>query len=137
MMELVYETHAMTTDNEAGLATGWLPGRLSEQGRADARRLGERRRDDEIELVVTSDLRRAVETAEIAFAGSEIPLRRDRRLRECDYGELNGRPVAEIDAQRVQRVDRPFAGGESYRDVVARPRASSRTCCQRDRHGFS
>ena len=122
MIELVYETHSLTTDNEEGLATGWLPGRLSERGRELARALGERRRDDDLAAVISSDLARAVETAEIAFAGSGIPVREDRRLRECNYGELNGRPVAEIDAERVRRIDEPFPGGESYREVVDRTR---------------
>jgi broad specificity phosphatase PhoE len=40
--------------------------------------------------VFTSDLARAVQTAEIAFAGSDLPIRRDQRLRECNYGRLNG-----------------------------------------------
>jgi hypothetical protein len=31
-VEIVYETHATTTDNEASVATGWLPGQLSDQG---------------------------------------------------------------------------------------------------------
>ena len=123
MIELVYETHSLTTDNEAGIATGWIPGLLSERGRAAAQALGERRRDDGIEVVFTSDLRRAVETAEIAFAGSGLPVRQDPRLRECNYGELNGRPVAELDAQRLRRVETPFPGGESYHDVVERTRS--------------
>ena len=120
MIELVYETHSMTIDNETGLATGWLPGRLSETGRELARALGKRRRDDGLAAVFTSDLARAVETAEIAFEGSGVPVREDWRLRECNYGELNGRPVAEIDAEKPRRIDEPFPGGESYRDVVAR-----------------
>lgn len=32
-MRIVFETHATSTDNEAGIATGWLSGRLSAQGR--------------------------------------------------------------------------------------------------------
>jgi broad specificity phosphatase PhoE len=120
MIELVYETHSMTIDNETGVATGWLPGHLSETGRELARALGERRRDDVLAVVFTSDLARAVETAEIAFEGSGIPVREDWRLRECNYGERNGRPVPEIDAERLRRIDEPFPGGESYRDVVAR-----------------
>ena len=120
MLELVYETHSMTTDNEEGLATGWLPGRLSETGRELARALGERRRDDGLATVFTSDLARAVETAEIAFGGTEIPVREDSRLRECNYGELNGRPVPEIDAEKLRRIDEAFPGGESYRDVADR-----------------
>jgi broad specificity phosphatase PhoE len=122
VIELVYETHSITTDNEAGIATGWLPGRLSESGKDKARALGGRRREDGIELVFSSDLARAVETAEIAFAGSSVLIRQDARLRECNYGELNGHPVAEIDAERLSRIDTPFPSGESYRDVVVRTR---------------
>lgn len=70
----------------------------------------------------TSDLRRAVETAEIAFGGSGIPVFEDRRLRECDYGELNGMPTARLEAERSRRIDEPYPGGESYRDVVERVR---------------
>jgi broad specificity phosphatase PhoE len=122
LIELVYETHSTSTHNEAGIATGWLEGELSAHGREQARALGERRRDDGIAVVYTSDLGRAIETAEIAFAGSDIERRQDPRLRECNYGELNGHPVAEIDALRASRVDEPFPGGESYREVVERTR---------------
>lgn len=31
-IEIIYETHATTIDNEAGIATGWLPGQLSAPG---------------------------------------------------------------------------------------------------------
>ncbi len=116
----MYETHATTTDNEAGIATGWLPGELSDQGVDDARELGKRRRGDRIDAVYTSDLARAVTTAEIAFAGRAIPIFQDWRLRECNYGELNGAGVARIDAGRRHGVDVPFPGGESYRDVADR-----------------
>jgi len=118
-VELVYETHSVTTDNEAGIATGWLPGKLSEAGRRYATELGERRRDDSIAVVFCSDLARAVETAEIAFAGSGIPIQLDERLRECNYGELNGMPVAQLAEERLRCIDTPFPGGQSYRDVVA------------------
>jgi broad specificity phosphatase PhoE len=119
---LVYETHSLTLDNERGFATGWLPGELSPRGREGARELGERRRDDGIAAVFTSDLRRAVETVEIAFEGSVMPIHQDARLRECDYGELNGAPVAEVEAIRAYCIERPFPGGESYTDVVSRTR---------------
>ena len=120
---VVYETHALTLDNEAGVATGWLPGELSPAGRGLAAELGRRRRDDGLAGVFSSDLRRAVETVEIAFAGSPLPRRLDPRLRECDYGELNGAPVARIDAEKMRRVDESFPGGESYRQVVGRMRS--------------
>ena len=117
-VDIVYETHSLTEDNEKGIATGWLPGRLSERGRRFAAELGARRRDTGLAMVFVSDLRRAVETAEIAFADTAIPIRQDPRLRECDYGELNGCPVAVLAAERARHVDNPFPGGQSYRQVI-------------------
>ena len=118
-VEIVFETHAISEDNERGLATGWLPGRLSADGRDGARVLGARRRDDAIDAVFVSDLRRAVETAEIAFADRAVPAFLDWRLRECDYGELNGAPVAAVH-DRAAYLDTPYPGGESWRDAVTR-----------------
>ena len=120
VVRIVFETHSLTVDNERGVATGWLGGALSAHGRALARELGERRRDDRIDAVFSSDLARAVETAEIGFGATDIPVFLDWRLRETDYGELNGAPGDAIAAGRAQRVDVPFPGGESYRDAVAR-----------------
>ncbi|MEP6910228.1 MAG: histidine phosphatase family protein [Actinomycetota bacterium] len=120
MIEIVYETHSTTTHNEAGIATGWLEGELSDVGHQQAHALGERRRNDGLAAVFTSDLARAVQTAEIAFRDSEIPVMSDPRLRECNYGELNGRPAADVHAERPHRIDEPYPGGESYSDVVGR-----------------
>jgi 2,3-bisphosphoglycerate-dependent phosphoglycerate mutase len=120
VVRIVFETHSLTVDNERGLATGWLGGALSARGRDLAEELGERRRDDGIDTVFVSDLARAVETAEIAFAATGIPVRLDWRLRELDYGELNGAPADAIATERSRRVDLPFPGGESYRGAVAR-----------------
>ncbi len=52
-------------------------------------------------------------------AAATCPVRVDARLRECDYGRLNGCPVAELERVRLDHVDVPFpGGGQSYRDVV-------------------
>ncbi|WP_042389978.1 histidine phosphatase family protein [Streptacidiphilus melanogenes] len=119
-LEIVYETHSTTTDNEAGIATGRLPGRLSELGRRQAAELGARRRGGGFAAVFTSDLHRAVETARIAFPDGEPPVHQDVRLRECDYGDLNGAPATLVAAQRTARIDDPFpGGGQSYRQVLA------------------
>lgn len=119
-VDIIYETHSWSEDNEHGIATGWLPGRLSERGRLLAAELGQRHRDDAISGVYTSDLARAVETASIAFAGTNVPIVRDARLRECNYGVLNGAPAAQVHAEQLRRLDEPFPEGESYRQVIAR-----------------
>jgi broad specificity phosphatase PhoE len=62
-IEVVFETHELSEDNERGIATGELPGRLSAVGRCNAAEIGRRRRGDGITAVFTSDQRRAAETA--------------------------------------------------------------------------
>jgi 2,3-bisphosphoglycerate-dependent phosphoglycerate mutase len=119
-IELVFETHSTTVDNERGRATGWLPGQLSDQGQAQARELGRRRSTDQITAVFSSDLARAAQTASIAFAGSAIPMLLDWRLRECDYGRRNGMPAAELHAGRRAYLNRPYPGGESWRQAATR-----------------
>jgi broad specificity phosphatase PhoE len=116
VLELIYETHATTLDNEAGTATGWLPGALSEAGREQALELGARRRD--VDAVFSSDLGRALETVAIAFFDVDVPILHDWRLRECDFGALNGAPIEELELEKHAEV--PFPGGESYADVFAR-----------------
>jgi broad specificity phosphatase PhoE len=118
--EIVFETHSWSEDNDRGIATGWLPGRLSPRGQELAAELGQRRRHDRIAAVFTSDLRRAAETADIAFSGTAIPALYDWRLRECDYGERNGMPAAELHEHRDKYLDEPYPGGESWRQAVHR-----------------
>jgi broad specificity phosphatase PhoE len=97
-----------------------LPGQLSAQGQELARQLGQRREDDGINAVFSSDLARAAQTASIAFGQSAIPVLHDWRLRECDYGQCNGMPVAALHAGRREHLDQPYPGGESWRQAVAR-----------------
>ena len=118
MLEIIFETHSISLDNERGIATGWNDGALSEAGKRAAQELGLRHRAQPPSAVFTSDLGRAVETAEIAFGATDIPIVRDPRLRECNYGELNGTPVERIEAERAAHISTPFPGGQSYRQVV-------------------
>jgi 2,3-bisphosphoglycerate-dependent phosphoglycerate mutase len=119
-VEVIFETHSLTEDNEVGRATGWLDGRLSERGKLLAAELGERRRHDGLSAVFVSDLGRAVETAEIAFGGTRLPVYREWRLRECNYGAMNGILREQRDREGPQTLGEPFPGGESWREAVRR-----------------
>lgn len=118
--QIVFETHAWSEDNEQGIASGWHDSRLSERGRVLAGALGARRRGDGIQAVFTSDLGRAIETARVAFANAPMPILYDWRLRECDYGDWNGRLAAELHHDRRRYLDEPYPGGESWRQAIQR-----------------
>ena len=117
-VKVVFETHSWSTDNAAGIASGWNGGQLSERGRALAKELGRRRRGDGMDAIFSSDLQRAVETAASAFSGVRIPIYFDPRLRECNYGDWNGTQVANLLGKRRQFITTPYPNGQSYQDVV-------------------
>jgi len=119
-VNVVFETHSWSTDNDIGTATGWNHGRLSERGRKLAAELGDRRRDDGVALVFTSDLARALETAQIAFAGTGIPILSDWRLRECNYGSQNGMSAKQLHRERTNFLFQPYPDGESWEMALER-----------------
>jgi broad specificity phosphatase PhoE len=120
MIKVVFETHSLSEDNEAGIASGWSHSLLSAGGREAARQVGERRTSDGIAAVFASDLRRAAETAQIAFADTTIPVFLDWHLRECDYGERNATPADRHARDRQDFLHVPYPGGESWRQAVTR-----------------
>lgn len=119
MVTLTYFVHGTTTDNEARLATGWLPGELSELGIAQSKALKEKVARKAFDVIFSSDLARAIQTAEIFF-GKHVAIP-DARLREANYGDWNGKPHTFKDTMH-DFVSEPFPNGESYEDVEARLR---------------
>ena len=95
-MNVYFTTHSTSEDNEAGIASGWKDVELSELGVQQSIELGERFKTVSFDLICCSDLKRAVDTARIAF-GSRVPLVIDDRLREVNFGDLNGSPEIAVD----------------------------------------
>lgn len=121
-MKITYFVHSITTDNETGLATGWLQGELSDEGIKRAKAQTADLQSREFDAVFCSDLKRAMDSTELFFAG-KFPVFVDWRLRECNYGDLDGRPAKEFKKDReLEYVDVPYSGGESYKDVEHRMR---------------
>jgi len=104
--------------------------RLTSRGREQARQAAQRIADDlaasglGADLVLTSDLARAVETAEILADVLGCELQLDARLREQHLGTLEGRSYDETfaiaDTIDWSTADQPVAGGESLRQVYDR-----------------
>ena len=66
-VKIIYFVHGTTTDNLQKLSTGWMPGELSEKGIEQSIALREHINFDEIDLVITSDLKRAIDSAEHVY----------------------------------------------------------------------
>jgi broad specificity phosphatase PhoE len=112
--------HGETAWTITGQHTGRTDLPLTERGEEMARRLGERLEGSTFAKVLTSPLRRAVRTCELAGFGAVAQT--DRDLLEWDYGEYEGRLTVDILAERPdwQLFLDGCPGGESPEQVAAR-----------------
>lgn len=121
MTRLLLIRHAEPEADARGRCYGRLDVGLSPAGVARAKHLADSLSDVELERVFVSPRRRAVQTA-AALGGSPIV---DDRLRELDFGELEGRTYDEIERERPtffrRWMETPtrvrFPGGESYAEL--------------------
>lgn len=120
MIRVKYFVHGTTTDNASKLCSGWKEAMLNELGKEQAENLGNvsRKRQDDFEIVFTSDLKRAIESSNIAFPNVEKII--DNRLRECNYGNLDGKHKSLVIYE--EHINEPFPNGESLKDVEKRVR---------------
>ncbi len=117
-VKIMYFVHGTTTDNAAKLCSGWKEAMLNDLGKEQALSLGSvsRERGDKFDVVITSDLKRAVESSNIAFP--EYDKITDSRLRECNYGDLDGEHKNLVIYE--DHIDEAFPNGESLKDVEKR-----------------
>ena len=120
MVTIIFESHATSLDNEAGLSSGNYDIALSELGKQQARELKERYVNEHFDAVFCSDLQRSYKTAEIAFADRGFPIIKDKRLEECDYGDLTRHPSSEVELAKVNHIVKSFPNGESYEQAAER-----------------
>lgn len=119
-IKIMYFVHGTTTDNASKLCSGWKEAMLNELGKEQAENLGRvsRERGDIFDVMFTSDLKRAIDSSNIAFPS--VDKIRDNRLRECNYGDLDGEHKSLVIYE--EHVDLKFPNGESLKDVENRMR---------------
>jgi 2,3-bisphosphoglycerate-dependent phosphoglycerate mutase len=131
MALLVLIRHGESQWNLENRFTGWTDVPLTDKGRAEARRAGEKIRHIRFDKAYTSVLKRAIDTLDIVLRVIEqvgIPVQYDQALNERHYGELQGLNKAETaekyGKEQVHIWRRSYdvapPGGESLKDTAAR-----------------
>lgn len=131
MATLVLVRHGESQWNLENRFTGWIDVPLTDKGREEARRAGEKIKGIKFDKAYTSVLKRAIETLEIilkVIGAEKIPIEKDPALNERHYGDLQGLNKAETakkygDEQvHIWRRSYDVAppGGESLKDTAAR-----------------
>jgi glucosyl-3-phosphoglycerate phosphatase len=132
MKNLYVVAHPEAQHTVEDVVGGWYNSRLTSHGRAQADRIGKTlarriRASSRPAQLVSSDLSRCAEAAEIVGRHIEMPARLDIRLREISFGEAEGRPNFWLAARQVPAPDHdrldhrgPISGAETRREVATR-----------------
>jgi probable phosphoglycerate mutase len=124
--------HGQTEWWQGNRFAGWTDVALTELGLAQGEKLGRWAATTTLSRVVSSDLRRAWQTAEPAAAAAGLSVEQDPRLREMNFGDAEGMTAEELTAAYPQ-VDRDFRatalthglpGGETGAQVLTRATAA-------------
>ena len=89
-MKLYLSRHGETDINVLDRVCGLTEAMLTEKGRCQAMSLGERVKDKNIDLIISSPMKRAQETSRIASSVCGAPVITDDRLIEQNYGIYEG-----------------------------------------------
>jgi broad specificity phosphatase PhoE len=126
-VEIWLARHGATEWSRSGQHTSFTDLPLIADGEEEARALGRLIGDHPFDRVLSSPLRRARDTAAPIAAACDRAVEVDERLIEIDYGDWEGKPLAElsVDAATRWRADADFAppGGESLHGVGRRMRS--------------
>ncbi len=89
--------HGQTYANYDGIISGWIDVELTELGEKQAEMLAGELEGTHFDGIYASDLKRAIATARIAIGEPVI----DKRLREFNFGDYDGRKIDTIDPRWV------------------------------------
>ena len=122
-MKIILTRHGQTEENKAGILQGHLPGKLSEEGIAQAKKVAQRLKNEHVDYIFSSDLARAADTAkEIAKLKPGTPIEFVEELRERHLGEFQGKRKPDIgwEKENFKEIFAGPKGGENMDQLFTR-----------------
>ena len=83
---LIFVRHAEALGNKIRRFHGWTDSGITDRGRLQAKRVAERLKDTEIDVIYSSSLKRAFQTAEYIAKIKGLPLTTSENLKEINGG---------------------------------------------------
>jgi 2,3-bisphosphoglycerate-dependent phosphoglycerate mutase len=106
--------HGETDWNREGRIQGHLDPPLNERGREQACELAARLDAEPLDALYASDLRRALETADLVAARKRLSVTVEPGLREADMGSWSGLTATEIQRRYPAAWRERLAGGQGH-----------------------
>ena len=128
MARLFLVRHGITDHNSSHKFLGHTDVELSDEGFRQVEKLHDRMVKEKFDVVYSSDLKRAMSTAEVVSAGHEAEIIGCPELREINYGDTESLTYSEIQqkypelAEAINKLspELSFPGGESLQGFIAR-----------------
>lgn len=121
MIRIAFIRHGITAWNKEGRAQGSSDIPLDADGHLQAEKLAERLGNEKWDIIFSSDLRRAEQTAEaIQTALNPIHLQTDARIREVSGGQIEGTTLEERIAKWGNNWREQNLGMESNEHILRR-----------------
>ena len=120
-MVIYFVRHGETEWNKKKILQGHKDSPLTLKGKKNAENLGKTLEKKKIEVIYTSDLGRCVQTAEIINKYLKVKLVKTKKLRERNFGYLNGKSETEIKRKlNLSDPDEEAPNGESFNQLENR-----------------
>ena len=100
-ISLILSRHGETEENKLRIMQGQMPGHLSELGKQQAEQLADLLEEEEIDVIVSSDLARSYDTAMAVARRKGLEPVRTPLLREMDWGIYTGKVANEMDFKNL------------------------------------
>ncbi len=100
MTTLYLVRHGETVANAAQILQGWQGGELNDTGKAQARDVAEKMKNQRIDAFVASDLHRAIQTCTIIASAKGVKqndIETTSLLRERDWGSFTGKFIPDLE----------------------------------------
>jgi len=128
LSRLLLVRHGITEHNSNNRFAGYSDIELSDEGYRQVRKLADRLAGEKIDAVYSSDLKRAVATAEAIASRHEVEITQRPELREMNYGDIEGMTFRELHqsypdiAESIIHFNTGlcFPGGESFKEFTTR-----------------
>ena len=127
MLRFLVIRHGQTCSNAENRFSGHQDVDLNEKGIWQAKQLAYRLKDEQIDYIYSSDLKRAIHTARIILQNHDLSLSTEPLFKELSFGDWEGLRYKELDFDEGERLmewwkypDLPLPGGESTFELRAR-----------------
>lgn len=121
-MKLLVVRHGQTDWNVQRKIQGRTDNPLNEVGKSQAYETKKLLKNEKIDLIICSNLKRAQQTAEIINESRNIPIKYDDRIIEISYGENEGKSASEFDYEGIWDIDKDikYKDAENVKELIKR-----------------